>query len=145
LGETVFLKQEGHKQLVDLALTGIEFQHTAVATTRSIVARNRRALVNYARTIVDAIRQMKNRKEESIKIMAKYLRLGDRQAVEMQYDENVNKLYLKKPYPTFTGIKTILDSVARNDKAKSAKPEDFADMSIVRELDESGFIDNLYR
>ncbi len=145
LGETVFLKQQGHKQLVDLALTGVEFQHAAVATTRSMVTRNRRALVNYAKVIIDAIRQMKARKEESIKIMAKYLRLGDRQAVEMQYDENVNKLYLKKPYPTLTGIKTILDGVARNEKAKNAKPEDFVELGIVRELDESGFIDGLYR
>jgi NitT/TauT family transport system substrate-binding protein len=145
LGETLHLKQLGHRQLLDLALSGVEYQHTAVATTRALVARNRRALVNYAKAIIETERQMKSRKEESLKLMAKYLRIDDRQVLESQYDENVNKLYAKKPYPTLAGVKMILDSVARNDKAKNAKPEDFVEMGIVRELDESGFIDNLYR
>ena len=30
-------------------------------------------------------------------------------------------------------------------KAKTAKAEDFAEMRFIRELDESGFIDNLYK
>ena len=29
-------------------------------------------------------------------------------------------------------------------KAKTAKPEDFADIRFIKELDESGFIDDLY-
>jgi hypothetical protein len=29
--------------------------------------------------------------------------------------------------------------------ARAAKPEDFADMRFTRELDESGFIDDLYK
>ena len=145
LGETLVLKQQGHRQLLDTALTGAEYQHTAVATTRAIVARNRREVVNYTRGIIEAMAWMKNNKQESLKIMSKYLRISDRQALESQYDENANKLYVKKPYPTLAGIKTILDSLHRNEKARSAKPEQFVDMSVVRELDESGFIDGLYR
>jgi hypothetical protein len=30
-------------------------------------------------------------------------------------------------------------------KAKAAKPEDFVEMRFVKELDESGFIDDLYK
>jgi hypothetical protein len=30
-------------------------------------------------------------------------------------------------------------------KARAAKPEDFADSSLIKELDESGYIDNLYK
>jgi hypothetical protein len=30
-------------------------------------------------------------------------------------------------------------------KAKTAKAEDFADMRFIKELDESGFIDDLYK
>jgi hypothetical protein len=33
----------------------------------------------------------------------------------------------------------------KDPKARSAKPEDFADMSFVKELDDSGFIDALYK
>jgi NitT/TauT family transport system substrate-binding protein len=145
LGETLFLKQQGHRQLLDTALTGVEYQHTAVATTRAILARNRRALVNYTRGIIEAMAWMKNNKHESLKIMSKYLRINDRQVLEAQYDENANKLYVKKPYPSVAGVKTILESLPRNERAKGAKPEQFVDLSIVREVDESGFIDKLYR
>ena len=145
LGETLYLKQQGHRQLLDTALTGVEYQHTAVATTRAIVGRNRKAVVNYTKGIIEAMAWMKNHKQESLKIMSKYLRINDRQVVEAQYEENANKLYVKKPYPTLAGIRTILDSLPRNEKAKGAKPEQFVDLSIVRELDESGFIDGHYK
>ena len=51
-----------------------------------------------------------------------------------------------KQYPTLEGIKNILEPLAITDpKAKTAKAEDFAEMRFVRELDESGFIDDLYK
>jgi hypothetical protein len=40
------------------------------------------------------------------------------------------------------GIKTILATEA---KGKPGKPEDFVDMTFIRELDQSGFIDALYK
>lgn len=143
LGEAMYLKQLGHRQLLDLALSGVEYQHTAVATTRSFLGRNRRAIVNYAKAIIDGTKQMKSRKEEGLKLMGKYLRINDHQVLESQYEENVNTLYARKPYPTLAGVKTILDSIPKI--AKASKPEEFVEMGIIRELDESGFIDNLYR
>ena len=51
----------------------------------------------------------------------------------------------KKQYPSIEGIKTILASLTEIDpRARSAKPEDFVDMSFIRELDQSGYIDRLY-
>ena len=39
-----------------------------------------------------------------------------------------------------------LDDIAERDpRAKTAKPEQFVDMSFIRELDQSGFIDALYK
>jgi hypothetical protein len=39
-----------------------------------------------------------------------------------------------------------LDLLAEeNPKAKSAKPEDFVDSRFIKELDDSGYIDNLYK
>jgi len=49
-------------------------------------------------------------------------------------------------YPTLEGIKNILEPLAQTDaKAKTAKPEDFVDMRFIKELDESGFVDDLYK
>ena len=44
------------------------------------------------------------------------------------------------------GLKTVLEDVAERDaRAKNAKPEQFVDMTFIRELDQSGFIDGLYK
>jgi len=44
------------------------------------------------------------------------------------------------------GIQTILDELAlKNPKAKTARPEDFIDMSFVKKLDDEGFYDRLYK
>lgn len=43
------------------------------------------------------------------------------------------------PYPA--GIASLLQDLEKTQpKAKGAKPEDFADTRLVRELDQSGFI-----
>jgi len=33
----------------------------------------------------------------------------------------------------------------KDTKARAAKPEDFADLSFIKELDQSGYIDSLYK
>ena len=52
----------------------------------------------------------------------------------------------RKQYPTAEGIKNILEGLAEADpKAKTARPEDFMDARFVKEFDENGFVDNLYK
>ncbi len=146
LGEMLLLRRLGHRLLLDMALAGIEYQHTAVATTRSYLARNRRIVLNYSKAIIDGINQMKSRKEDTLRLMARHLRVDDRESLEAQYEENVNKLFSKKPYPTVSGVKTILDNIAlKDERARHARPEQFVELGIVKELDDSGFIDSLYR
>jgi hypothetical protein len=38
-----------------------------------------------------------------------------------------------------------LEPLKNDPKIKSAKPEDFVDMRFIKELDDSGFIDKLYK
>jgi hypothetical protein len=40
----------------------------------------------------------------------------------------------------------VIDDLAERDpRAKSAKPEQFVDMNFIRDLDQSGYIDGLYK
>jgi hypothetical protein len=49
------------------------------------------------------------------------------------------------PNPTAQGIQTIIDHLAKTrPQAKGLKPNDFIDASILKEIDESGFIKKLY-
>ena len=71
---------------------------------------------------------------------------ADRDLLEKIRESLLNEAMLsKKQYPSLQGIRTILTSLSDIDpRARSTKPEDFVDMSFVRELDQSGYIDRLY-
>jgi hypothetical protein len=48
--------------------------------------------------------------------------------------------------PSPDGVKTMLDDLApRNPKAAAADPKTFVDMSLVQEIEASGFIKQLYK
>ncbi len=50
------------------------------------------------------------------------------------------------PYPSAEGVKTLLDDIApRTPKAATADPKSFVEMSLVQELEASGFIKRLYK
>lgn len=80
-------------------------------------------------------------------MLAKYQALEDKEILERTYDDiSTDDRLPPKQYPTLEGLKNILEPLAQTDaKAKAAKPEDFVDMRFVKELDESGFVDDLYK
>ena len=93
---------------------------------------------------IEAAHRIYTDKETSIKVLAKYFggKL-ERDVLEKTYENLLHEPVLpRKQYPSLEGIKTILATEA---KGKPAKPEDFADSSFVRELDQSGYIDGLYK
>ena len=89
---------------------------------------------------------MKTRKRETIAILAKYFKTADRDELEEVYESAVLALFPQKPYPTLKGIQTILREFGINDAAaRVARPEQFVDLTFIKELDAFGFIDNLYK
>jgi hypothetical protein len=90
---------------------------------------------------------MKTDRQTGLKILTKYLGARDKEIMERTYDHVIADAVLPpKHYPTLEGIKAILEPLAEKDaKAKAAKPEDFVEMSFVKELDQSGYVDSLYK
>ncbi len=88
---------------------------------------------------------LKNR-EFTLKVISEYTRTTESDLLEETYQVNVAKAFLKVPYPSVEGFKTILDFVAetRDPKAKAIDPKSFLDASFVKQLDDNGFIKSLY-
>lgn len=80
-------------------------------------------------------------------MLAKYLALQDKEILERTYEGITSDEEIPpKQYPNPEGIKNILEPLAQTDpKAKVAKPEDFVDVRFIKELDDIGFIDDLYK
>ncbi|NIO70519.1 MAG: ABC transporter substrate-binding protein [Anaerolineae bacterium] len=147
--ETIEAKEQGYITLVDMAELGIPFQHTALATTRSYIEQNPEAVTNFTKAMVEAIALMKEDKEGTMEVMAEYMLLDveeDAPSLTEAYDVLILGFLPKVPYPTLDGVQTLLTKRAKKDpKAAEVKPEDVTDLSFVKELEDSGFIDALYK
>jgi len=59
------------------------------------------------------------------------------------YDEHV-ELFEELPSPSEKGLLAVLERET-DPKAKNFKPADFVDLSFLREIEQSGLIEKLYR
>ena len=143
---TLTARKAGMQTLIDMAELNIPFQLTALLALRPYLKSNPDTVLAVIRTLSEAIHFYKREKETTIKILGKYLKTDDREALEETHREIAVKSMPEKPYPTLPGIKTILDETAlRNPKAKGLKPEDFVDSSFVKKVDDEGLFGRLYK
>lgn len=143
---SVRAKKLGFPMLADLQMLGLEYQHTSIATSRALLKSKPDLARDFMRAYVEGIHYAKTHRRETIEIVAKYLRTDDKEILDDTYDSIVQTLVPEKPYPTLKGIQIILRELgAKDPAARSARPEQFVDTTILKELDSSGFIDKLYK
>jgi len=134
----------GFPTVVDLAALQIPFPQNGVYTTARFIRERPDTVRRYMRAYVEAIHFYKTRKEETIKISQKYSRLDDRKAQEETWQWHTRYIP-EAPYPPVEGYQLILqDMAATNPRAAQANAKDCVDLRFVKELEESGFIKNLY-
>jgi len=143
---TLRAKKMGFPLLADLQMLGLEYQHTGLATTQALIKSRPDVVRNVMKAYVEGIHYYKNQRAESFAVLAKYLKTADREILTEIYEDIGLTLTPEKPYPTLRGIEVILRELAAKDpKASAARPEEFVDLTFIKELDSSGFIDRLYK
>lgn len=144
--ETLKAKEIGLRPLLDFTKLDVEWQLNGVATTRDYIKKKPDTVRRFLRAFVEASHYNLNNPKGAQRILQKYLAIKDDRSVEEAYNEIVAKLTRRVPYPTEAGIQLFLDQLKiKNPKAAQAKPTDFTDISFLKELESSGFIDRLYK
>jgi NitT/TauT family transport system substrate-binding protein len=144
--ETLKAKEIGMRSLLDFSKLDVEWQLNGVATTRDYIKKKPDTVRRFVRAYVEASHYNLTNPKGSQRVLQKYLAIKDDKSVEEAYNEIVAKLTRKVPYPTEPGIQLYLDQLKiKNPKAAQAKPSDFTDVSFLKELEASGFIDKLYK
>ena len=131
----------------ELANLGQEFKYatTVIVAREGQLRKERETLSQFAKAVIEGIHRVKTDREFAIKVLGKMLRSNDREILEETY-RVFSALYERLPYPAPEGIQPILDEIAlQNPKAKSYKPDDFIDTTVVKQLEQSGFIGSVYR
>jgi hypothetical protein len=94
---------------------------------------------------LEGIYQFKTNKELALNTLKKYARLSDMSVMNSIYGDYSQRLIPAIPYPTAQGIQTIIDHLAKTrPQAKALNPNNFIDPSILKEIEESGFVKRLY-
>lgn len=137
-------KHFGFRAMVNLA-EQFKYLTTATITTAANIRRDRDVILKFTKAYVEGIHRVKTQKDFAMNVLGKSLRTSDRDALEETY-RVFSSLFEKVPYPSLEGIESVLEELrGQTPKAKNFRPEDFVDLSFVRELEQSSFINNLYR
>jgi ABC-type nitrate/sulfonate/bicarbonate transport system substrate-binding protein len=135
----------GFRDFFDIGSLKIPFWWNSALSREAIVKAKRPLLLKFARAMVEAIHFNKTNKEEAKVIWGKNLRISDPEGLERAY-QAYTPAFPDNLLPTPEGVKTLLDDLAARDpKAAAADPKTFVDASLVRELEASGFIKQLYK
>jgi NitT/TauT family transport system substrate-binding protein len=138
-------KKAGFTILVDPTQYDIPFPQLEVLTSRTFLKSHSDVVTRYMRAIIEGIYMVKQNPEPTIRALSKYLKIDDRDALEEVY-RLYKEIYPPVPYPSPAAIQTQLTWMAERDpRAKNAKPEQFIDGTILREIEKSGFVARLYQ
>ena len=143
-------EERGFRTLADPADMDIYYLQNTVDSTRSYLRANRSQAVRFVKGLIEGIAYFKKYKKESLDVLQKKLRIQSSQEkniryLEASYNLLATKYYNQVPYATPKAIETSLEFIAAEDpKAKNADAKLFVDDSIVREIETSGFIKQLY-
>lgn len=135
----------GMREMVDMGQLGIVYLNSPLSTTRSLIQGNRDIVLRFLRAFNRGLHRLRNDKEFSIKVLAKYTKTTDSEILNGLHQiygvRNAGDLI---PYVRLEGVEEILKSIDVKD-AREAKPTDFIDNSLLKELEQSGFFRQLYR
>ena len=138
-------KKMGYNVLGDMADFGLPYQHETVATTDRFLKEHPETARRFLRAFIAGIHLWMTDDKKTKEILAKRLKIKDKEILDETYVA-YKKLTEKKPYPTLKGIEFQIDDVAKkNPKAKGTKAEDYVNIALLKELDQNGFIDKLYK
>lgn len=137
--ETPRARKQGLIEVFDMLELGIEVQGNGFATSRGFIRSQRDTTLSALRSYVEAIYFIGKNKDESKRIAAKYMRTNEAEVLDATYDWFVKRV-AKRPYPTLKGIQYLLDELApKVAAAKTAKPEQFVDVTLLQQLEKEGF------
>src|ERR687892_875295 len=138
---TLQARKLGYPLLIDASKLNIPYSSLFFVARKPYLAKHHTDMVNFTKAMIEGVHYYKANKEAALKVLAKYMKVNDREVLEENFREYDFPL---KPYPSKEYFELPIQEVGKKDpKVLKENPERFADMSLVKELDSSGFIDKI--
>jgi NitT/TauT family transport system substrate-binding protein len=116
-----------------------------INTTPQYIQKNRPQALRFLRGYMEGIHYLKTHKNESLKIFSKYVRNPDLGIMAYLYDE-ISTRAEKDLRPQTEAVRALIELAALDfPQAKKLTEKDNSDLSLIDEIQRSGFLDQLYR
>jgi len=137
-------KQEGYRELADVADLVPDYQVAGIVTRRAFIKQNGDVVRGFIKAIIEATATFKNEPATARKVMKERLKIDDPAVIE-ETQKSYPRYMPMVPYPSRPGIAVIKSFLDKNEPAvRSLNIDDQIDNQIVRELEQSGFIQSVY-
>jgi NitT/TauT family transport system substrate-binding protein len=136
-------KQEGFRELADVADLVPEYQVAGVVTRRAFIKQHREVVRGFVRAIGEATATFRNDAAFVRKVMRERLKIDDPAVVE-ETQKSYPRYMPEIPYPSRAGVAVIKAFLEKTEPSlQKLSIDDQMDMTIVRELEQSGFFNTL--
>jgi NitT/TauT family transport system substrate-binding protein len=139
---TLAARRLGQKELVNIASLNLPYMHSGVATRRIFARQQPERVKAYLRAYMAAIKIANEDAETSKRALSRYLVTSDSAILDEAY-QTFRGIFPPVPYVSADYIKSVI-AVSDNPKAAGANPQDFFDNRFLKEIEDSGFVQELY-
>jgi NitT/TauT family transport system substrate-binding protein len=139
---TLLARRLGLKEVVNIADLKLPYVHSGLVTRRSLARQNPDRVRAFLKAYVASIKVTNENPEISKRALARYLATNDGPILDEAY-QSFRGVFPKVPYFTEEQIRSVL-AVTDHPKAAMADPKDFFDNSFLKELEDTGFVRELY-
>ncbi|HYA29726.1 MAG TPA: ABC transporter substrate-binding protein, partial [Acidobacteriota bacterium] len=135
----------GFREVVNYDALGITFPANTVTTLRPTIVKRPDLIESFLKILIEGIYIFKTNKAKSLTVMKKNLVGANDEILEETYKYTAAVLE-QQPYPAVDVIKSGLEILSlQYPQAKQTDPNLIVDSSLVRRIDQSGFIARLYK
>jgi NitT/TauT family transport system substrate-binding protein len=136
-------RASGFRVLATAQQMGIPFPWTSVVVDESWLASHRDITYRYLKTLTESIWFIKHQRNESERIITKYMRISEPKLAATEYDF-ISSLVPDYPAPTLEGIRLILENFGKEyPDAARRDPKEFVDGSLIDRLKQERFTEGL--
>jgi ABC-type nitrate/sulfonate/bicarbonate transport system substrate-binding protein len=138
-------RQEGYRELADVADLVPDYQVAGIVTRRAFLRQNTDLVRGFVKAIAEAAAIFKQDPAAARKVMRERLKIDDPLVIE-ETQKSYPRYMPDVPYPTRTGIAVIKAFLEKTEPAlRQLSIDDQIDVQLVRELEQSGFFSGLYQ
>ena len=139
---TLAARRLGFNELLNIATLNLPYVHNGVVTRRALTRQQPERIRAFLRGYLVALKAANDDPGLSKRALARNLATNDAAIIDEAYQSFLG-IFPRLPYITEDNIRAVL-SVADHPKAAAADPKEFFDNRFIKELEDTGFVKELY-